>query len=91
LTCMCMHIIFVSMRTTIEITDEQRSRLLAIAGERGMKGFSSIVREALEEYLSREEERAKRVSEALSVMGSLKDEEAAEMEKVRKDARRKWR
>lgn len=56
-----------------------------------MKGFSSIVREALEEYLSREEERAKRVAEALSVMGSLKDEEAAEMEKVRKDTRRKWR
>ena len=39
------------MRTTIELTDEQRSRLLALAGKRRLRGYSSLVQEALAQYL----------------------------------------
>lgn len=39
------------MRTTIELTDEQRSALLALAGKRGLRGYSSLVQEALALYL----------------------------------------
>lgn len=39
------------MRTTIELTDEQRSALLALAGRRGLRGYSSLVQEALAQYL----------------------------------------
>jgi predicted DNA-binding protein len=39
------------MRTTIEIPDDQRARLLELAARRGEKGFSALVREALELYL----------------------------------------
>lgn len=40
------------MRTTIELTDEQRSALLALAGKRGLRGYSSLVQEALAQYLA---------------------------------------
>ena len=36
------------MRTTIEIRDEHRAKLLEMAARRGEKGFSSIVSEAIE-------------------------------------------
>jgi predicted DNA-binding protein len=39
-------------RTTVEITEEQRRRLIALATERGERGFSRIVQEALERYLA---------------------------------------
>lgn len=39
------------MRTTIELTDEQRSALLAMAGKRGLRGYSSLVQEALAQYM----------------------------------------
>ena len=48
------------MRTTVEITPDQRARLLEIAARRGEKGFSHLVREALESYLADEDERRKR-------------------------------
>lgn len=39
------------MRTTIELTDEQRAALLAMAARRGLRGYSSLVQEALAKYL----------------------------------------
>ena len=39
------------MRTSIELTDEQRSALLALAGKRRLRGYSSLVQEALALYL----------------------------------------
>ncbi len=40
------------MRTTIELSDEQRGALLALAGKRGLRGYSILVREALAQYLA---------------------------------------
>jgi len=45
------------MRTTIELKPEHRSRLIAIAAKRGEEGFSSVLNEAGESYLSEEAER----------------------------------
>ncbi len=39
------------MRTTIELSDRTYTRLRAKAAERGMRGFSAIVEEALERHL----------------------------------------
>lgn len=39
------------MRTTIELADEQRAALLAMAARRGLRGYSSLVQEALAKYL----------------------------------------
>jgi metal-responsive CopG/Arc/MetJ family transcriptional regulator len=40
------------MRTTIELSDEHRAKLMALAAERGVRGFSELVRDAIEHYLS---------------------------------------
>jgi tRNA(fMet)-specific endonuclease VapC len=39
------------MRTTIELKDESRAKLLAIAARRGEKGFSRLIDEAVEQYV----------------------------------------
>ncbi len=39
------------MRTTIELTDEQRAALMALAGKRRLRGYSPLVQEALTQYL----------------------------------------
>jgi predicted transcriptional regulator len=44
------------MRTTVEITPEQRARLLELAARQGRKGFSHLVRQALELYLARQQQ-----------------------------------
>jgi predicted transcriptional regulator len=79
------------MRTTIELKPEHRSRLIAIAAKRGEKGFSSILNEALESYLSEEVERDSRRQRALHLRGILKHEEAAELQKNAAALRASWR
>ena len=79
------------MRTTIEITDEQRAKLLSIAATKGMKGFSSLVREALEEYLSKSEMKEKHIKAALAVMGTLDDDEAQSLKESCAAVRESWR
>ncbi len=64
------------MRTTIEISDTHRAKLLELAAERGEKGFSRLVREALEQFLVAEVARGARVNAALSAIGSLTDAQA---------------
>ena len=80
-----------AMRTTIEITDEQRTRLLEIAGSRGEKGFSGVVREAIDHYLNEEGHRAERVRRALSMRGSFHTSDAAQLEESVRAIRAQWR
>ena len=79
------------MRTTIELTDEQRARLLEISGKRGEKGFSHLVREAVDRYLKEESTRSERIVAARSVLGSFSDEEAETMKDFVRALRSSWR
>ncbi len=79
------------MRTTIEIPDEQRAKLLALAARRGEKGFSKLVQEAVELYLEEIAAREQRVQEALSAIGSLDDEGAQELRESVRQVRERWR
>ena len=79
------------MRTTIEIPDEQRAKLLEAAARRGEKGFSSIVQEALADYFVAEERRQERVQRALGVLGKLDEDEAKELARSVRKLRRTWR
>jgi predicted transcriptional regulator len=78
------------MRTTIELKPEHRSRLMAIAAKRGERGFSSVLNEAVESYLSEETERDARRQRALRLRGILKHEEAAELQKNAAALRASW-
>jgi len=78
------------MRTTIELRDDQRARLLAIAARRGEKGFSRLVQDAVDRYLEEEDRRGSLVDDALTVMGTLADQEAEHARKVVGDLRASW-
>ena len=71
-----------SVRTTIELSDEVRGKLLALAARRGDKGFSKIVEQALERYFEEEgvAARRRRTQAALAVLGTLSERAAGELE-----------
>jgi len=79
------------MRTTIEIPDEQRARLLELAADRGEKGFSRLVQEALDLYLKGEQARRDRIESARSALGTLDDAEADELRGLVREIRARWR
>jgi len=79
------------MRTTVEITSEHREKLVALAARRRMKGFSALIREALEMYLRELEREEEKVKRALAVKGVIGKDEADEMLRVADALRRSWR
>ncbi len=79
------------MRTTIDLPNDLRAKLMALAARRGMRGYSEIVREAVARYLWEEEKKEAGVDEILSLAGSLTDEEAEEARKRIEEAWNRWR
>jgi len=79
------------MRTTVELTEEQRAELLKLAAQRGMKGFSGLVQEAIDTYLESQASRASLIEAALAMKGSLKSDAAYEFEARTKSIRENWR
>jgi hypothetical protein len=81
------------MRTTIDLPNDLRARVLALAARRGDRGFSRIVQEALERFLREDgdPDRARRVAEALAALGSLPASSAARMRATARHLRKKWR
>jgi hypothetical protein len=71
-----MHAILASMRTTVEIPDGQRARLLELAARRGEKGFSRLVQEAVDRLLAEDDSRGVRTKAALALEGSMGAKEA---------------
>jgi metal-responsive CopG/Arc/MetJ family transcriptional regulator len=79
------------MRTTVEMKPQHRSALLALAARRGEKGFSSVLAEAIEEYLNEERTRVQRRKEVLSLAGALSSDEAKTLRSTTKSLRENWR
>ncbi len=80
-----MHI---PLRTTIELSDRTYTRLRAKAAERGMRGFSAIVEEALERFLEGSDDEL--ASSLLEAEGSWSDRDVAEWERIRGEAWASW-
>lgn len=77
------------VRTTIEISDRTYTRLRARAAERGMRGFSAIVEEALDRYL--DQTGAGGLGGALAeAEGAWTDDDVAEWERAREEAWASW-
>jgi hypothetical protein len=70
---------------------EHRSALLALAARRGEKGFSSVLAEAIEEYLDQERTRVQRRKEVLSLAGSLSTQDAKYLRNTTMSIREQWR
>jgi len=79
------------VRTTIELRNDQRARLLELAARRGEKGFSSVIQEAVDHYLREVDARDRSVEQAVEALGSLPEEGAAALRERVADARSRWR
>lgn len=79
------------MRTTVEIDDAQRAELLKLAAQRGEKGFSSVIREALELYIRQHRAKREVVARALELEGTFSEDEADELEASARRLRERWR
>lgn len=77
------------MRTTVELRDDQHSALAALASRRGLRGYSVLVQEALDLYLS--EHAPERLKEVLALRGILSDEEGNQVERRIAEAWATWR
>lgn len=79
------------MRTTVEIDDVHRAELLKLAAERGEKGFSRLIQEALDLYMRQHRARREAVTRALALQGSFTDGEADALDASTRQLRGKWR
>jgi len=79
------------MRTTIELPDELRAKLLELAAKRGEKGFSVLVQEAVAAYLEQHATGGERIKRALALRGALRGVEGDTLLEATQDARRGWR
>jgi len=78
------------MRTTIELSPAHRAQLARLAAERGQKGFSRFIAEALEAYFERRsfDEGA---NDARRLRGVLGEPEAKDLEERVRKIREDWR
>lgn len=81
------------MRTTIEIDPDQLEKLKTLAAQRGEKGYSKIISEALARYFREmsDEERAERRRAIEALFGSISDQEADHMRASVRELREHWR
>jgi hypothetical protein len=79
------------MQTTIEIKPEHRARILELAANRGEKGSSKVVGEALELYLKAISGRSKAIQSALAMKGFLNGKEADGLLTRTRKIRANWR
>jgi predicted transcriptional regulator len=79
------------MRTTIELSDEHRARLLELAARRGQKGFSGLIEEALDQYLLQDAARDQARRLALARRAALQGEAAEDLRRAVAGWREHWR
>lgn len=79
------------VRTTVEIKDEHRAKLLELAALRGKKGFSDLIEEALELYLESLQAGEQAKQKALAARGSLSAEQTDELRERARAVRETWR
>ena len=70
---------------------EHRQRSSKLAANRGKKGFSTVVAEALDLYLEAESERTKAIERALALKGSMSETDAAALSTETRKLRANWR
>ncbi len=78
------------MRTTIEISDRQRSVLVALSAQRGLRGYSELIEEAVDKYIEAQAKDPEIKEKVLSLQGSWKKGEAEQVKARLLELREKW-
>jgi len=78
------------MRTTIDISDEHRAALLALAAKRGVSGYSQIIKEALDFYLPHHKGAEDSRENVLKMRGSWGERDARQVKERIRELRNNW-
>ncbi len=78
------------MRTTIELREEHRALLHAIAARRGWRGYSKVIEEAIEFYLKHHAAAEEARKLLLGRKGAWSAEEAERVRRAIAELRREW-
>ena len=70
------------MRTTIELSDEHRSSLHALAARRGLRGYSKLIQEAVDLYVQKMTAQGNTPTHLLRMRGTWNKEEATKFRKI---------
>jgi predicted transcriptional regulator len=79
------------MRTTIDLSDRHRSALHSLAVERGIRGYSRLIQEAIDLYIDKKAKNREGIQHLLKMKGTWSEEEAKELRKRLGEIRRKWK
>jgi len=79
------------MRTTIELSNDQRSALHSLAAQKGLRGYSRLIREAVDLYLKETSKKRKGNHYLLKMGGTWSEEEAHQTKKRLSEIRRNWK
>ena len=77
------------MRTTIEISDKHRSALLSLAAQKGLRGYSKIIEEAIDDYIANQTKSSDIKKSVLALKGSWKKDSAHIKNNIR-ELRKNW-
>ncbi len=69
------------MRTTIELSDDQRSVLHFLAAQRRLRGYSKLIEEAMDFYIKEKVGKENAVKHLLKMRGTWSKEEAKSFRK----------
>jgi hypothetical protein len=78
------------MRTTIELREDHRVLLHAIAAERGWRGFSRVVEEAIDLYLDQHAAAGAARRALQGRKGAWSEEESKRMREALHELRARW-
>lgn len=79
------------MRTSIEISNKHRRILLSLAAQKGLRGYSRIIQEALDYYIVHQTKMSERKRDILKMKGSWKAEETKEIRSKLTELRENWK
>ncbi len=79
------------MRTTIELSDEHRSALHALAARKGLRGYSKVIQEAIDLYISEKLKKEDGTGRLLKMKGTWDRKETEKARKKLEEIRRFWK
>ena len=79
------------MRTTVELSNDQRSFLRSLAARRGLRGYSKLIQEAVDLYIQEMTAKEGSARHLLQMRGTWNKEEARKFQKKLKGIRKNWK
>lgn len=78
------------MRTTVEISDKHRSALLSLAAQKGLRGYSKLIEEAIDCYIASQSNSTEIKNNILVMKGSWKKDSGQIKTNIR-ELRENWK